>query len=150
MFLRRVRERYAVHATSIEDVLQAALKGEYQQWDMYTVYKSMLTGPMRDGIAEHFDEHADDELEHIETLQRHLIGRGVKPTLERLEIPEADSLRGLTWSAIVTLQVQYEQDAVTMYTNILKVLDDEALRVDIENILSKEQEHLQDLKVILE
>jgi bacterioferritin len=128
--------------------LQEALRGEYQQWDLYYAYKSVLMGTTRDSIAEHFAEHADDEAKHIELLQRHIVSFGEEPTLERHPIPK---LEDMTVTDIIALQLSFEEKAVAFYEKILQVLDDEnsALRIDIENVLSQEQEHAHDLVFLL-
>lgn len=146
MFVQKVKHRYTVRASSVEDMLQQALQAELQQWGMYVAYQAVVRGPGRDGLSEHFLEHAEDEQSHAETLQRHLVGRGIDPTRELLEIPDAEG-----WEDIIQLQAQFEQKAIDTYQSILDALedDDSALRIDIENILVKEQEHLHDLQLYL-
>ncbi len=134
---------------TIEMLLQLALKGEYQQWDLYTAYASRLRGGKRHGIAEEFKEHAKEELEHIEVLQRFLIYMGIVPTLERHTIPELPDTATLT--DIILLQLKYENEAVELYKKVLEVVpDNDALKLEVENILVKEQEHAQELELFLQ
>jgi bacterioferritin len=129
-------------------LLQLALVGEYQQWDLYTAYASRLKGAEREPIADHFKEHAGDELGHIELLQRYLVSLGENPTLQRKPLPEM--AEDATIEEIVKLQLQYEQDAVNLYKKILNFLpDNEPLKLDIESIITKEQEHVHDLELLL-
>jgi len=129
-------------------LLQLALVGEYQQWDLYTAYASRLKGTEREPIADHFKEHAGDELGHIELLQRYLVSLGENPTLQRKPLPEM--AEDATIEEIVKLQLQYEQDAVNLYKKILNFLpDNEPLKLDIEAIITKEQEHVHDLELLL-
>ena len=129
-------------------LLQMALVGEYQQWDLYTAYASRLKGTEREPVADHFKEHASDELGHIELLQRYLVALGQNPTLQRKPLPEMSD--DATIEEIVRLQLQYEQDAVGLYKKILNFLpDNEPLKLDIEQVITKEQEHVHDLELLL-
>jgi len=131
-----------------ETLLQVALVGEYQQWDLYTAYASRLKGLSRSAVADEFTAHAGEELGHIELLQRYLVSMGVNPTLERKPIPEMSE--DATMKEIVSLQLQFERDAVALYEKILNILpENEPLKLDIEGIITKEQEHVHDLELLL-
>lgn len=133
---------------SIVTLLQIALTGEYQQWDLYVSYASRLKGRARNGIAEEFKEHAEEEEQHIEVLQRYIISMGANPTLQRRSLPELESEADI--KDIVELQLKYEHEAVELYKKILAILpDNEPLKVDIENIMVKEQEHIHDLELMM-
>lgn len=128
-------------------LLQKALKAEFQQWDLYYAYKDELKGLARDSVANHFDEHAADEAEHIEILQRYLVSMGIQPTKERETIPEIDAMR---MEPIVELQNKFEKQAIETYQQLLDVIEDkDPLRIEVENILAKEQEHSHDLERLL-
>lgn len=130
-------------------LLQVALVGEYQQWDLYTAYASRLQGQMRGEIVEEFKDHAEEELAHIELLQRYLVSMGQNPTLQRKALP--DLPENATIKDIVQLQIRFEQDAVDLYKKILNVLpENDPLTLDIEGILLKEQEHVHDLELLLD
>lgn len=130
------------------DLLQQALKAEFMQWDLYYAYKSQLKGLSRDPIEAHFADHAQDEAKHIEVLQRFIVGMGEIPTTERRPIP---LLKNNSIREIINLQLTYEIEAVELYKNILKLLTDDSypLRVEIENILAQETEHMHDLQLLL-
>lgn len=134
--------------TALVSLLQMALKGEYQQWDMYSHYKDVLRGSDRTAISEEFVLHAQEELAHIDTLQRYLVGFGVVPTIERDMIPLSSSYKK---DDILRLQIEFEKKAVKTYQQILLVLKETSpLRIELENILAKEKEHVQDLELLLE
>jgi len=154
MLKKKIMSKYVIIAEGDEELinmLQEALQGEYQQWDLYYSYKSIIKGPSKEDIVEEFEEHAEDEAEHIETVQRFLVSLGVQPTVDRRPI---DKLDKPTLNDILELQIKYENQAVDTYTNILSVLegneDKAALRIEIENILTKEKEHAHDLELLLE
>lgn len=132
---------------SLIDTLQLALVGEYQQWDLYVSYASRLKGCARNPVADEFKTHANEELEHIETLQSYLVSMGENPTLQRKSSPE---LNNATMLDIINLQIKYEKDAVDLYQKILPLLsNNDSLRIEIENILIKEQEHVHDLELLI-
>ena len=128
-------------------LLQTALQGEYQQWDLYTAYASRLKGEARSPIAEEFKAHADEETGHIETLQRYIVSMGDVPTLERKPVPDMHEAASI--QHIVELMLEHEREAVALYKKILGMLpENEALMLDIENILVLEQEHVHDLELL--
>ena len=136
-------------ADPIATLLQVALIGEYQQWDLYTAYASRLKGAARSPVAEEFTAHADEEQGHIDLLQRYLVSMGVNPTLERKPVPELSE--GATMKEIIDLQLRFERDAVSLYERILNVLpENEPLKLEIEGVLIKEQEHVHDLELLLD
>jgi bacterioferritin (cytochrome b1) len=133
---------------SASTLLQLALTGEYQQWDLYTAYASRLKGLTRGAIADEFKAHAGEELGHIELLQRYLVSMGENPTLQRKAIPEMPDTA--TIKDIVKMQLSYEKEAVLLYEKILNILpENEPLKLDIESVIIKEQEHVHDLELLL-
>lgn len=105
-------------------------------------------GLARDSIQEEFDEHAEDEAEHIENLQRYLLSMGVQPTTERYKIPP---LENPSMEDIIALQLEFENLAVETYSELARVIGDDGspLLAEIQNILAKEKEHSQDLEFLL-
>ena len=94
---------------SILALLQFALLGEYQQWDLYTSYASRLKGLSRSEIADEFKDHAEEEQGHIEILQRYLVSLGNQPTLQRKKLPEMSDQASI--KDIIRLQLKFEHDA---------------------------------------
>lgn len=126
------------------ELLQRALKGEYQQWDLYYSYKDELKGLTRDSLVDHFEEHADDEALHIDTIQRYLVSMNIQPTKQREEIPQIDVMNP---EEIIKLQLKHEVEAIEIYQELLESIEEkDPLRIEIENILIKEEEHKQDLE----
>lgn len=137
----------------IIELLQEALAGEFQQWSMYYLYKGLLGGDAKDTLKEHFEEHADDEAGHIDVLIRHLRNLGAMPATDHPKIPD---LNDLSWESIVRLQLEFEEKAVNLYERILAEIENcqdlklEALKIDLEDILSSEKEHAHDWQEFLE
>jgi len=134
---------------NVVELLQEALMAEFQQWDLYYAYKSEIKGLSRDPVIEHFEEHAADEASHIDTLQRYLVSMGEVPTKTRHPIP---TLESSNIEIIIALQLKHEIQAIEKYKEILNALGDtnNPLRIEIENILTKEQEHAHDLQLYID
>lgn len=130
------------------DLLQQALIAEFQQWDLYYAYKNRLKGLSRDPLMDHFRDHAQDEADHIDIIQRYIISMGATPTTDRKKIPQ---LNDESVEDIIQLQLKFEIEAVELYKNILSKIKEEQspLRVEIENILAVEAEHMHDLQMLL-
>lgn len=134
---------------NVVDLLQEALMMEFQQWDLYYGYKEEIRGLSREPIMEHFEEHAKDEANHIDLLQRYLVSMGVKPTKERHPIPHLEEVSS---EKIIALQLKHELEAVEKYKQILNEMGEvnNPLKFEIEGILMKEQEHAQDLQLLID
>lgn len=130
-------------------ILNDLLMDEFLQRDLYQAYDFLLFGTDGIPVQEHLQEHLDEEMAHIRTLMRYITSLGGQPTTMRREIPflERATLRG-----IMKLNLEYETTAVNKYAQVIKWLEDNGgsemtpLRVDIETILSQEQEHKHDLE----
>lgn len=145
-----IEEKEVEETHPIVGLLQIALLGEYQQWDLYTSYASRLKGESRNAISDEFKAHAEEELGHIEMLQRYIVSMGEIPTTHRR--PVLDMPKDATVQDIVEMQLSFEKDAVALYQKILNLLDDDRmpLSVDLEAIMALEMEHVHDLELLLE
>lgn len=127
-------------------LLKDLLLLEYLQRDVYETYSYWLFGYSSSPIQEHLKEHMLEEMKHIETLQRYLMYLGSDPILDRFEIPQ---IPNPTFKNILLFDLDLEEDAVKRYTEAIQYLDKDpkysSLRIDIENILVQEQEHVHDL-----
>lgn len=156
-FLKKINAIFAdapgVELLSTKDLgvlalLQEALMGEFRQWDLYYAYKESLLGLCSPAIAADFEENAGEEAEHISILQRYIVGMGERPTVKRHVIPELP--KGSKIEDLVALQLRFEQEAVELYGNIINKLgEDSPLKIELENILAKEQEHTHELQTLL-
>jgi len=119
---------------------------EFLQRDLYETYSFYLFGLPSPAIQAHLKTHLQEELLHIETLQRYLMGYGADPVTERAKIPV---IKPLTLETILELNFELEQEAVKKYSEMIELLEGKvdytSLRVDLEDILKQEQEHTHDL-----
>lgn len=140
----------------IVEMLQGLLLDEYLQRDVYEAYQYSLFGVAVPGIQEHLKEHMDDEMKHIIILQRYLMELGGEVPLDRHPVPNVEA----TMDAILKKDLELENQAIAHYAQTIGFLDGlecaesdkfcdklrfTALRVDLENILTEEQEHVHDL-----
>lgn len=147
---------YRVFAASLEGgevvrMLQDLLKKEYHQRDLYQAYDYLLLGHESISLQEHLQEHMAEEMEHIRTLHRYLTNLGELPTLQRDPIEDLSKTGNLNVKGILSIDLVHEKDAVDSYTKAIRFLERSApeftaLRVDLENILSMEMEHVHDLE----
>lgn len=131
----------------ITKMLNDALLTEYQQRDVYETYSYYLFGYSSPSIQQHLKDHMGEEMKHIETLQRYLAFYRAKPLVERLSIPQ---ITPTSFRGILEFDLQLEIEAVDRYSELIEILEDagrdySSLRVEIENILIQEQEHVHDL-----
>lgn len=130
------------------EILNHLLLQEYLQRDVYETYGYYLFGLASPAIQDHLEDHLADENKHIRTLQRYLMALGADPLTERLEVP---LLASLSIDSILDLDLKLEQQALNNYSTAISDLEKAgdksltALRIDLENILVQEQEHVQDI-----
>jgi len=131
----------------VVNLLTKLLLQEYQQRDLYETYGYYLYGLSSPAIQAHLTEHLKQEMQHIEILQRYLMELEADPVIVRLEIPRIEP----PIENILKKDLELEREAVKNYSLAIRALEDTqneqfiALRVDLENILVQEQEHVHDL-----
>jgi bacterioferritin len=132
-----------------EDVvacLNDLLLDEYLQRDLYESYAYLLFGPEAIAVQEHLQGHLDDEMDHIKILQRYIVTLGGLPTLDRKPITVIEPLE---FYAILEKDLELEHTAVSKYSKAIADLEGSteftALKIDLENILAQEMEHVHDL-----
>lgn len=133
------------------DMLQSLLQSEFLQRDLYEAYDYLLLGPEAIAVQSHLREHLEQEMEHIRLIQRYLVHFQTRPSLERHTIPllQDPSLR-----TVLAQDLEQERKAVADYSAFIRTLEPHeeytALRVDLENILVQESEHMHDIERWLE
>ena len=134
----------------IVKLLEDLLLREYLQRDVYETYSYWLFGLSAPGIQKHLEEHMEEEMKHIETLQRYLMYYKGQPLIKRTKIPEIET----DIIEILQYDLALEVEAVENYTEAIEYLSQDreytSLKVDLENILAQEQEHVHDLYQWLE
>lgn len=140
-------EDYIDHMNNtIAQKLQEALTAEYQQWDAYVSMSRIIFGFHRDPVVKEFLDHANDEYQHILSVSDMLVNSGIRPSTKRVSFQDATDTTG-----IIKVNLDMEEKAVKTYQDIIKVINDESspIAIDVQTILSKENEHAKDLRVLL-
>ena len=129
-------------------LLQNLLLTEYLQRDVYETYSYYLFGLCSPELQQHLEQHRQEEDKHIKLLNRYLMSLRAEPLLDRLPVPAIKPPIG----NLLLFNLNLEKDAVADYAAAIIQLEKMQnpqyvpLRVDIENILVEEQEHVHDLE----
>ncbi len=127
--------------------LNTDLAHEYQAIISYLVYSQLITGPNRPELARLLDQEIADELGHARLLAHKIVALGGTPTTRPAEVRLGSSNREM-----FEIVLQAERDTIERYTQRLKQADaagELGLRVDLEDIISDETRHRDDLELIL-
>jgi bacterioferritin (cytochrome b1)/TolA-binding protein len=112
----------------------------------YMAYANSLRDHSQPAIAEEFLEHAGTETDHAEWLMRRLSVLG-----GALQLPDIPAPPPSTEPAeIIRTMIRMEQEGINNW-NILRKLvgDDNPMRFKVEEYMTAEQEHLDDLRQML-
>jgi bacterioferritin len=121
----------------------------------YKRHYYMATGIHAQAVAEEFLEHADEEQTHADIAAERITQLGGAPNFN----PEGLATRshslyveGNTLLDMVREDLVAERIAMESYNEIIRYLgnDDPTTRIAMEQILSKEEEHADDMKKLLE
>lgn len=136
------------NASDILEVLQDLYMDECKQQEVYENYRYLLLGPHGIGVKEHLEEHMNEEQSHKDVLQRYIVSMDHVPTINRhaIPIPDAYNLKSL-----IRLNLKLETEAVEKYSIAIKAVEEignvlhAALLNDLQDIVSQETGHMQDL-----
>lgn len=132
----------------VENALAAMLqqvKNEFETMYAYTVYAQTLRDLSHDGIASHFQEHADEELDHAEFLLKRIAVLGGPAHAPDLAAPHpsADPID------IIKTMIRMEQEGIAGWRAILGMVGNNPMKITIEDYMAVEQGHLDDLWQLL-
>jgi bacterioferritin len=129
---------------SVEEMirhLNRIISAEYSQWMRYYHYSLVLRGHCRDALAEEFEEHAREELEHAGVVAMRVVGLGGYPTTD-MEHPSP--LRDT--EEILKELLLREQEGMQLYREVLALCgDNEGTRQILEGNVGVEQDHIDEL-----
>lgn len=135
----------------MNELLQLLLSSINDEWEAATTYgiqATMLRGLYRDPVAEHLDEHAEDERGHAQRLTLHLYARGVD-----IDVKLSELTIGVTIEDMLRIDLKLEIEAIDKYTKIIQLCEDNPELTDtkvlIEDILTDEIEHMDDYAALL-
>jgi hypothetical protein len=123
--------------------LQKFLSAKYAIDMAYRNFSDRIRGPFRDGLSEHWYEHADDERKNIYALNMKVIGMGADPIQSYVQIPVCTPNVG----AFIQVLMQMELDAIEMGRQLAELAGSNiGLRVFAEDTVVLDTHHLDDLR----
>ena len=129
------------------DGLNHDLAGEYQAILMYTHFSAKLTGPYRRELRALFQAEIPDEQGHAQFLAEKIANLGGEPTTIPRAGPHAQRPKEM-----LVLALQAEVQAISDYGERIQQaeeLGDVGLKVNLENQVSDETRHKEEIERIL-
>jgi bacterioferritin (cytochrome b1) len=109
----------------------------------YRNFSDRIPGPYRDGIADHFNDHAKEERGHAYDLNMIVIGLNSDPIQTMIRIPSCPS----NIQGFISTLISMELKAVQAGRKAIELAGDlTSLKVTAENILNIDTQHLNDLR----
>ncbi len=129
------------------DNLNKDLVNEYSAMIQYLQHSYLLKGPERFAIVPELTQHANDEYAHAQTIGAEIVRLGGIPTVDLVKNEIVlDNVQ------MLEQDLEWENEAITDYKQRIKEaeeLGEHGLVNHLEDILVMEEEHAQDLKLIL-
>ena len=155
MEMGAVTSAYKADREKVISILNEVLATEIVCVLRYKRHHYMASGIHAQAVAEEFLEHAKEEQEHADIVAERIVQLGGEPNLN----PEGLAMRshsqyveGKSLLDMVREDLVAERIAVESYSEIIRYLgdDDPTTRIAMEAIMSKEEEHADDMKTLLE
>jgi len=129
------------------DALNSDLAHEYSAIIQYTQYSAKVRGPWRTELKTFFQAEIPDEQLHAQYLADKIAAMGGNPTTQPTPVRNADSAEDMLKAVR-----DAEGDAVRRYTERAQqaeALGEIAIKVQLENFIADEQNHMQEVNQIL-
>ncbi len=149
-----VTPAYAGKVEQTVDILQAVLATEIVCVLRYTMNAVAAAGLSSEGVKAEFDQHAQEEQEHMRQVAERLNQLGATPnfnpeglaTRSASQYVECDTLVDMIKENLVAERIACEH-----YTELIRFFGDKdpTTRVLMESILKKEEEHANDMHDLL-
>lgn len=137
----KLEGKFKVPLEKMISQLNRIVSAEYSQWMRWYHYAIVLRGHCRDALADHFYEHAEEELKHAEAVAMRIVGLGGYPATA-MKHPEP--LRDT--EEILKELLLREQEGMQLYREVHALCgDNEGTRQILEGNMGQEQEHIDDL-----
>lgn len=137
--------QFAIPIVEMISRLNKLLAMEYNSWLTYMHYSQMVRGPYREQLSEIFLEHADEELKHVRALSLRIAVLGGVTSTDTGKVPPATKIEDM-----IPILIRQEQEALKEYRKVLRLVGhNEGLRQVLETIVEVEQEHTDELWLLL-
>lgn len=129
------------------DGLNTDLSFEYQAIIKYNQYAALVTGPYRLSLATFFRSEMPDELRHASFLADKVVALGGVPAYEPEPFQSTDDPKQMLEHLL-----KDERDTIARYKQRIEQAEafgDVGLRTELENIISDETRHAEELERLL-
>ena len=150
-----VTNGYKADRETVIRILNEVLATEIVCVLRYKRHYYMASGIHAQAVAEEFLEHAKEEQTHADIAAERIVQLGGEPDFnpEGLAMKShSQYVEGKSLLDMVREDLVAERIAVESYSEIIRYLgtDDPTTRIAMEQIMSKEEEHADDMKTLLE
>ena len=150
-----VTEAYLADVDQVIDVLNEVLATEIVCVLRYKNHYFMAPGVHGDAVASEFLQHATEEQQHADQVARRIAQLGGNPDLDPAGLAtraHAAYREGDDLDDMIREDLAAERVAIATYSEIIRWLgdDDPTTRRMMEEILAKEEEHADELAMLLE
>jgi len=122
-------------------LLVQMVENEFKTMYAYKTYAQSLRDLSHFAIAEEFEDHSEDEIEHADWLLRRLAVLGGPSQLNDIPAPPPAT----DPSAIINTMIRMEQEGIAKWRVLHSMLGENPAKYKVEEYLTKEQEHLDEL-----
>ena len=129
------------------DGLNEDLANEYTAIISYMLFSRLVTGAHRLELAAFFEGEITDELEHAKFLSQKFVSLGGMPTTQPAPVSLSQNNKEM-----LEISLKAEEDTIARYTKRIdqaEAAGEIALKVELENLISEETNHRDDLKRVL-
>lgn len=137
----------ATEKQDLIDGLNTDLAAEFQAIITYQLFASLASGPYRQEFREFFEAEVPDELAHAAYLADKIVALGGEPVTEPLPVEISHDNREM-----FELALQAEIDTIARYEERIaqaEELGETGLKVRLEDLVSDETTHKEDMERIL-
>ena len=139
---------------ALERQLTAALCAEWLAYYQYWWAALVVEGIDGSSVAKHYEEHAEEEKEHIDALAKRMHQLGILPVFDPVSLSQLASCKypkqiehNVCNEKLLNQIIIAEECAVCTYKTLLHYLSDDPVTTDvIVKILANEEEHLSEMK----
>ena len=155
MEMGAVTSGYSADRETVIRILNEVLATEIVCVLRYKRHYYMATGIHAQAVAEEFLEHAKEEQEHADIAAERITQLGGEPDFNPAGLAtrsHSQYVEGTSLLDMVREDLIAERIAVDSYREIIRYLgdDDPTTRIAMEQIMSKEEEHADDMKKLLD
>ncbi len=155
MEMGAVTDSYKADRKTVIKILNEVLATEIVCTLRYKRHYFMATGIHAQAVAAEFLEHAEEEQAHADIAANRITQLGGEPDFNPEILAKRSHSQYVEGSSLLDMvreNLVAERIAVESYSEIIRYLgdDDPTTRIALEQILSKEEEHADDMKKLLE